>query len=69
MTEVRPDGPASKAGIQRGDVLVGLHQWEMLTPDNVLYVLNNPDLATFNPMRFYVLRAGKVHPGTVQTAE
>jgi serine protease Do len=69
VTEVRPDSSASKANFQRGDVLVGLHQWEMLTPDNVLYVLNNPDLATFNPMRFYVLRGGKVHPGTVQTAD
>jgi hypothetical protein len=41
----------------------------MLTQDNVLYVLNNADLATFNPVRFYVLRAGQVHRGTVQTAD
>ncbi len=69
VTEIRPDGPAFKAGIQRGDVLVGLHQWEMLTPDNVMYVLNNADLATFNPVRFFVLRAGQVHRGTMQTAD
>jgi serine protease Do len=69
VTDVRTDGPAFKAGIQRGDVLVGLHQWEMLTQDNVLYVLNNADLATFNPVRFYVLRGGQVHRGTVQTAD
>ena len=69
VTDIRPDGPAYKAGIQRGDVLVGLHQWEMLTEDNVIYVLNNADLATFNPVRFYVLRGGQVHRGTVQTAD
>ncbi len=69
VTDVRADGPATKAGIQRGDVLVGLHQWEMLTQDNVLYVLNHPDLATFNPVRFFVLRGGQVHRGTVQTAD
>ena len=68
MIDVRSDGPAGKAGIQRGDILVGLHQWEMLTQDNVLFVLNNPDLATFNPMQFYIVRNGKVHHGTV-TAE
>ena len=68
VTDVRSDGPAGKAGIQRGDILVGLHQWEMLTQDNVLFVLNNPDLATFNPMQFYIVRNGKVHHGTV-TAE
>ena len=66
--DVRPDGPAGKAGIQRGDILVGLHQWEMLTQDNVLFVLNHPDLATFNPLQFYILRNGQVHRGTV-TAE
>ena len=32
VIDVRADGPAGKAGIQRGDILVGLHQWEMLTP-------------------------------------
>ena len=68
VIDVRPDGPAGRAGIQRGDVLVGLHQWEMLTQENVTYVLNHPDLATFNPMQFYVLRNGKVHHGTI-TAE
>ena len=68
VTDVRPEGPAGKAGLQRGDILVGLHQWEMLTQDNVLFVLNNPDLSTFNPMLFYILRNGKVHHGSV-TAE
>src|SRR5262249_29437011 len=28
VTEVRAEGAAGKAGIQRGDILVGLHQWE-----------------------------------------
>jgi serine protease Do len=65
VNDVRPDGPASKAGIQRGDILLGLHQWEMLSMDNVLFVLNHPDLATFNPVKFYVLRSGTVHRGVL----
>src|SRR5262249_61388171 len=39
VAELRPDSPAAKAGIQRGDVLVGLHQWETVTTENVQYVL------------------------------
>jgi serine protease Do len=66
VLEVRPDSPAERAGIQRLDVLVGLHQWEMLNLDNVLFVLNHPDLATFQPMRFYILRSGQVHRGWLQ---
>ena len=65
VNDVRPDSPAAKAGIQRGDILLGLHQWEMLTMDNVLFVLNHPDLATFNPVKFYVLRSGTVHRGVL----
>jgi serine protease Do len=63
VADLRPDSPAAKAGIQRGDVLVGLHQWETVTTENVQYVLTHPDLASFNPLRFYIIRAGRVHRG------
>jgi serine protease Do len=69
VTEIQADGPAAHAGVQRGDVLIGLHSFAMVVPDNVLYVLNLPDLATLNPVRFYVLRNGQVHKGTLQTAD
>jgi serine protease Do len=69
IADVRPDGVAGKAGIQRGDVLVGLHQWEMLSADNVLFVLNHADLATIQPLRFYILRGGQVHRGWLQPVE
>ena len=57
IADVRPDSSASQAGLQRGDILIGLHKWETLTSDSVQWVLSNPDLATFNPLRFYILRA------------
>jgi serine protease Do len=66
VTDVREGSAASRAGIEKGDILVGLHQWEMLSLDNVQYVLNHPDLASFLPLRFYILRGGQVHRGWLQ---
>jgi serine protease Do len=69
IVEVRAESPASKAGLQKGDILVGLHSWEMLTPDNVIYVLTHPDLTSFKPIRFYIIRDGQVHRGWLQDVE
>jgi len=63
ITDVRPESVASRAGFQRGDVLVGLHQWEMLSMDNIQFVLNHPDLASFSPVRFFLLRDGQIRRG------
>jgi serine protease Do len=60
---VDPGSLAAKAGIQRGDILVGLHHWETLTVDNVAFVLNHPDLASFNPLCFYLVRSGELRRG------
>jgi serine protease Do len=69
VVDVNADSPAGKAGIQRGDILVGLHQWETVTLDNVAFVLTHPDLASFNPLRFYIIRAGQVHRGWLQQVD
>ena len=63
ITEVDPDNVAGKAGIVRGDILVGLHQFETLSLDNVSWVLNHPDLASFSPLKFFVVRNGQVRRG------
>ncbi len=56
---VRPDSPAAKQGIRRGDVLVGMHIWETTTLENVDYVLNRPDFTDFEPVKFYILRGSE----------
>jgi serine protease Do len=66
IVDVNSEGAAAKAGIQRGDILVGLHQWETLTFENVAFVLTHADLASFSPLRFFILRAGQVHRGWLQ---
>jgi serine protease Do len=69
ILEVDPHGVAEKAGIQRGDILVGLHQWETINLDNVVFVLTHPELPNFNPLCFYILRAGQVRRGWLQQIE
>jgi serine protease Do len=43
VTEVEKGGPASRVGVLRGDILVGLNGWSTVTPENVVYVLNFAD--------------------------
>jgi serine protease Do len=66
ITQVRPDSPAARQGIRRGDVLVGMHVWETVTPDNVAYVLNRKDFATIEPLRFLILRGSETLYGHLQ---
>jgi len=63
VTAVDESSVAAKAGIRQGDILVGLHNWETLTVDNVAFVLSHPDLSHFTPLSFYIVRSGQVRRG------
>mgnify|MGYP000573443729 CR=1 FL=1 len=63
ITEVNADSPAARAGFARGDMLIGLHQWETITLDNISFVLNHPDLASFSPVRYFLIRDGQLRRG------
>lgn len=63
VTEVSAESVAGKAGLRQGDILIGLHQWETVSLDNVNYVLTHPELSTFTPLRFFIIRGGKVQRG------
>jgi len=56
---VRPDSPAAHQNIRPGDILVGMHVWETISKDNVLYVLNHADLDNFQPVKFFILRGAE----------
>ena len=68
VTDVRRDGPAAAQGIQPGDILVGLHVWETINVDNVTYVIDHPQLGTFSPLKFYILRGRETLFGHFQLA-
>jgi serine protease Do len=59
VVAVRPDSPAAKKGIRRGDVLVGMHIWETTKLSEVDYVLNRSDFADLQPIKFYLLRGNE----------
>jgi serine protease Do len=59
VSEVRPDSPAARQGIRRGDILVGMHVWETISIENVVYILGRPDFAQLGPLKFYILRGNE----------
>jgi len=65
VTDVAVGSIAAASGIQKGDILVGLHTWETLNLDNVTFVLNHKDFATFQPLKFYLSREGKLRDGWI----
>jgi serine protease Do len=66
VVDVRPSSPAAEQGIRPGDVLVGMHIWETVLLDNVTYILKRPDLSSFNPVKFFILRGNETLYGYMQ---
>jgi serine protease Do len=56
VSAVKSNSPASQQGIRAGDVLVGMHVWETISLENVEYILDRTDIATLDPVKFYILR-------------
>lgn len=65
VKDVRPDSPAARQSICAGDILVGLHVWETVSPENAAYALQNAPNAESSDkdaprqIKFYVLRNGE----------
>jgi serine protease Do len=65
IANINANGVAAKAGLRKGDILVGLHTWETINLENVSYVVNHADLATFNPIPFFIIRGGQIRQGRI----
>jgi serine protease Do len=63
---VLPGSPAAKAAIQKGDILLGMkvgnRHWETIRPDNILYILRQPETVQTESAEFYVVRKNEVKP-------
>lgn len=65
LTDVTAGGLAAKAGLQKGDILLGLDKWETLNLDNITFVLTHKDLPKLNPVRVIFVRDGKIRESTM----
>jgi len=63
---VLPGSPAAEAAIQKGDILLGMkvgsRHWETIRPDNILYVLRQPETAQTHSALLYLVRQNEVQP-------
>ena len=69
VTAVRPDSPAARRLIRRGDILVGMHKWETTKMDHVSYVLSRPEFAKLEPFKFYIVRGNETLSGELKVAQ
>lgn len=64
---VLPGSPAARASIQKGDILVGMNtanrDWETIRPDNVVFILNQPDVSQGQAIQFYLVRRNEFVQG------
>ena len=69
VADVRKDSLLSAAHIQKGDILVGLHNWEILSSENVDFVLKQIDEGRVRlPLKFYIVRNGETMHGEIGIA-
>jgi serine protease Do len=70
---VSPGSPADLARIQKGDILVGmnvgLRHWETIKPDNILFILRQPEIAHSQSLQFYIVRRNGIHQGVMSLSD
>jgi serine protease Do len=70
---VSPGSAGDQARIQKGDILVGMNvgvrHWETIRPDNVLFILRQPEIAHSQSLQFYIVRQNGIHQGVMSLAE
>ena len=66
IQDVSPGSPAAQAAIQKGDILVGMNvgtrHWETIRPDNILYVLRQPETTQTRSAILYLVRRNGIQP-------
>jgi len=65
---VRAGSPAETEGIQVGDILVGMHDWETISYENLDYILKNRSVTQRGSIRFYILREQDTLYGDISLA-
>lgn len=69
IQDVAVGSAAAKAGLQRGDILIGLHTWEAISLDNVTYVLAQKELPAITPLKAYFVRDSRIRETLLTPAD
>ncbi len=69
ITSVRPGSPAARQGVQPGDVLLGIHEWQTVTEQDLAGILDHPDVKQGPRARFYIVRRDEMLYGHFQLAD
>lgn len=48
---------------------VGRRNWETLSPDNILFILRQPEIPHAQTLSFFIVRRNVIHQGTMSLAE
>jgi serine protease Do len=61
---VQPGSPAARSAIQKGDILIGMsfgsEGWQTTQLDNVLYVLQRPEMSRSQPLQCWLIRRNEL---------
>ncbi|MEX0677659.1 MAG: trypsin-like peptidase domain-containing protein [Pirellulales bacterium] len=68
VTSVRRDGPAARDGIRQGDILLGIHIWESISMENVIFILGSDEFAKLDEVKFLILRNEATYYGHLSTS-
>lgn len=68
VVEVRSDSPASLNGISKGDILVGLHDWETVKFEDVNWIVNKTAELKLPSVKFFIVRGQETLFGHLQVA-
>lgn len=68
VVAVRAGSPAETEGIKVGDILVGMHDWETISYENLDYILKNKSVTQRGSIRFYILRERDTLYGDISLA-
>ena len=69
VTKVRSGSPADEEGILPGDILVAMRGWKTESIENLMYILEQPDVAQQKPFMFYILRDQEPFWGKMRIAD
>ncbi len=48
---------------------VGARHWETIRPDNILFILRQPELAQAHTLQFYIVRQNGIRQGALKVAD